>query len=375
MSTPTTTDNAFAFLWGNDATMPPPEEVKLPESGGVSGMAGEWSCQIVYRFWHDMEIIESDLANVNGAYIGKSGGTTGAFHYFKTFNAGKQVTDLLSKQYGPDTVWRWEIQTANIVNFDDEMKAKFGDTMSYEIKVSSLMSKKNRHELHMIGLPSAIQSLALAVGLMKEKLFDYESLRVDPTMIDEAYQKELIGLENSYESSRLWKAREAIWAALGETDPKKYTVAQGGKFDTLSTTLAQCLNIIYRPTKIWARLSNVPDPRLEAVKSKQEEDGSHKRLNVPVIAQIWKTKAECFADLDITPKDGATTGKASNDLAVPEMWADYPAEWRNNVKEIMGAYAGKPMPVVQKALEARAEELLTQYGATPTDYVNWAAHV
>jgi hypothetical protein len=366
-------NNPFDFLWGNDAILPPSSDIKLPESGGTQGMAGEWSCQIVYRFWHDMDIADEDMASANGAYIGKNGFQTGAFHYFKTYDSANAVGKLLNKQYGPNTVWRWEIQTANIVNIDDELRAKFGETMSYEVSVSSLMSKKNRHELHMIALPSAIQALALMAGMMKEPVFDYESLRVDPAIVDEAYQEEIIG-SATYENSKLWEMRKLIWAALGESDPKKYTVAQGGKFDTLSTTLAQCLNIIYRPTKIWARLTNVPDPRVDALSNREDDAGNRKRLTIPVTAQMWKTKEECLADLDITPStgDSTTTNGKSNGPKVPAVWADYPSQWKENVQEILAAYSGKPKVVVQKALEGRAEELFTNYGATPEDYLAWS---
>lgn len=363
--------NAFEFLWGDQATLPPTQDVKLPESGGTLGFAGQWQCQIVYRFWHDTEIVEEDMTSIGDAYIGKNSFTTGAFYYFKTYDAANSVSKTIGKQYGPNTVWRWEIPTANILNIDDEMRGKFGETMSYEVTVSSLMSKKNRHELHMIALPSAIQSLALMVGMIKEPLFDYESLRVDPNMVDEAYQDEVIG-NGTYEASKLWRARVAIWKALGEDDAKKYTVAQGGKFDTLSTTLAQCLNIIYRPTKIWARLTNVPDPRVDALSSREDEDGNRKRLAIPIIAEMWKTKEECLVDLDIAPKGDADSSTNSSGPKVPSMWADYPADWKNTVREILADYEGKPKPVIQKALEVRAEELSTNYGATPEDFMAWA---
>ncbi len=368
-------NNPFDFLWGNDAVLPPSEEVKLPESGGIQGFAGEWNCQIVYRFWHDMDIVDSDMetAGVNGAYIGKNSFTSGAFYYFKTYDSANALGKLLNKQYGPNTIWRWEIPTTGIINIDDEMRAKFNETMSYEVSVSSLMSKKNRHELHMIALPSAIQSLALMAGMMKDPVFDYETLRVDQEIMDEAYQEETIG-GATYEHAKLWEARTAIWAALGESDPKKYTVAQGGKFDTLSTTLAQCLNIIYRPTKIWARLTNVPDPRIDALSNKEDDHGNRKRLTIPVVAQMWRSKEDCLADLDIAPSHGtnATTSNGTSGPKIPAMWADFPNDWKDNVREIMNAYTGKPKVVIQKALEGRSEELSTNYGATPEDYLAWA---
>jgi len=373
--TNTTSNDFLSFLW--DETTPL-EPIKLPESGGISGMAGPWSCSITFRFWHDQTIVKEDLETVNGAYLGNKSFTTGAFYYFKTYDAANTIAKLVGKQFGPNTVWRWEIRTADIVNIDDEMRAKFGEVLTYEVNVTSLLAKKSRHELHMVALPSAVQAIALLGGILKQPVFDYETLRVDPKVIDYNYQMEVIGNDAIYEDTVLWRARKELWAALGENDPKKYTVAQGGKFDTLSTILARCLNIVYRPTTIWARLVNVPDPRLEATSNKEDDEGNKKHLTLPVVAQMWKDKTACLADLDIMPKTNAsvngTNGHNANGLIVPSMWADYPGDWKNTVREIIKDYTGKPKPVMQKALEARQDELLSNYGASPADFMAWADH-
>lgn len=365
----------LSFLW-NEST--PIEPVKLPEGNtGIQGMAGPWTCQITYRFWHDQSIVKEDLAAANGNYLGNKSFPSGAFYYFKTYDAGNTVAKLIGKQFGPNTVWRWEIPTAEIVNIDDDMRAKFGEVLTYEVDIVSLLSKKNRHALHMVTLPSAIQALAMLAGFINKPIFDYESLRVDPKVIDYNYQMETIGNDAIYEDTVLWRARKDLWAALGENDPKKYTVAQGGKFDTLSVALSRCLNIIYRQTTVWARLINVPDPRQDATSNKEDEDGNKKHLTLPVVAQVWKDKADCLTDLDITPKNTATvtTNGVTNGLTIPAMWADYPADWKNTVREILNGYAGKPKPMIQKALEGRQDELLTNYGASPADFLAWADHV
>jgi hypothetical protein len=371
--------NAFDFLW-SDST--PKTDIKLPESGnGNNGMAGQWQCSVVFRFWHDQDIPKEDIAQVNGSFLGKKAYPSGAFYYFKTFDGASAVSKLAGRQFGPNTVWRWEIATADILNIDDDTRAKFGDTLTYEVNVVGLGIKKSRHELHMIALPSAIQALALMGGLIKEPVFDYESLRVDPHIVDEAYQTTVIGNDTSYENSNLWKARTQLWSLLGETDPKKYTVAQGGKFDTLSPLLAQCLNIVYRPTTIWARLINVPDPRVDALSNKEDDEGNKKRLAVPVIAQVWRNKESMLTDLDIDVKPQTAAAQTNgtitnaNGLVIPQMWKDYPADWKACVKEIIGTYNGKPKPVILQALKGREQELMTNYGASPDEFMAWADHV
>lgn len=369
------TNNDFlSFLW-NDTT--PVEPVKLPEGNTGQGMAGAWSCNLCYRFWHDQPIVKEDLAIANGHYLGNKSFPSGAFYYFKNYDAANAVAKLVGKQFGPNTTWRWEIPTADILNIDDDMRAKFGEVLTYEVDVVSLLAKKNRHALHMVTLPSAVQALALAGGQISKPIFDYESLRIDPKNVDYNYQMETIGNDATYEDTVLWRARKEIWAALGESDPKKYTIAQGGKFDTLSATLGRCLNIIYRPTTVVARLVNVPDPRADAVSNKEDEEGNKKHLTLPVVAQVWKDKSDCLSDLDITPKAAAPADNGNghtNGLVVPAMWAEYPADWKNTVREILSAYSGKPKPMIQKALEGRQDELLTNYGASPTDFLTWADH-
>jgi hypothetical protein len=372
-----TTSDPFAFLWG-DAQLPEP--IKLPESGGIQGFAGQWSCSVTFRFWHDQPIVKEDLDQANGAYLGNKSFPTGAFYYFKNYDAANKIGKLVGRQFGPNTVWRWEIPTSNILNIDDEMRSRFGDLMTYEVNVASLMAKKNRHELHMITLPSAVQAMAMLAGYIKTPIFDYESLRIDPKTVDYDYQMETVGNDAIYEDTVLWRARKDLWAVLGETDPKKYTVAQGGKFDTLSTVLASCLNIIYRPTNIYARLINVPDPRADATSNNTDDEGNKKHLTLPVVAQVWRDRTSCMSDLDIIEKatasnpNGHTNGKSTG-LTIPAMWADYPGDWKNTVKEILNAYSGKPKPVIQKALEGRQEELLTNYGASAADFLAWADHI
>ena len=85
----------LSFLW-NETT--PVEAVKLPEGNtGIQGMAGPWSCSICFRFWHDQPIVKEDLVAANGSYLGNKSFPSGAFYYFKTYDAANTIAKLIGK--------------------------------------------------------------------------------------------------------------------------------------------------------------------------------------------------------------------------------------------------------------------------------------
>lgn len=364
------TGNVFDFLWQN--TDQAPATTKLPEGGGVAGFAGQWVCSVVYRFWSDKKPEE-----YGQTYDGKRSTNSGAFYYFRSQETALAVGKAVGQEYPPNTVWRWEIPTNTVLT---SIGDKMGDVITQEVSITTLMSKKSRHELHMLTLPSAVQALALLGSMIDKTIFDYESLRVDPDMIDDAYQDRVIGTGNDYENSELWQARTALWAALDEHNAKAYTVNQG-KFDATSDKLRSCLNIIYRPTTLWARLVSVPDPRVDATYN----DGE-KRLSVPIVAQIWRDKTGLMRDLELEEKtaspassnsrNGANGHAANGNLPkLPAVWADYPSDWTGVVREIIKPLNGKPKPIMLAELQKMADQLQQSYGATPEDFIAWSEHV
>lgn len=374
------TINAFDFLW--KTTEPTANAVKLPESGGVAGFAGQWACNMVYRFWSGEK-----LEDYNQTYAAKRATNNGAFYYFHTQEAASVAGKAVGQEYPPNIIWRWETPVATIVNImDEETRGRFGDVITQEVNVATLMSKKQRHELHMITLPSAIQALALLGGLISSKIFDYESLRVDPDVIDDAYQARVIGNGDAgYENSELWQARIQLWKALGENNAKTYTLNQG-KFDANSEMLRACLNIIYQPTTLWARLVTVPDPRVDATYGEES-----KRLTLPIVAQIWKDRGQMMKDLDIIhePTTAHANGNGSvakvaqptsngtngNGLHVPAAWNGYTEDWKNYVREVIKPFSGKPQPVIVSELKKMDGELQQNYSATADEFIAWIGAV
>lgn len=371
-TTATNSKGPLDFLWGDAPATN--NAIKLPEGGNSAGFAGLWKCSVVYRFWSAAKIEEH-------GHTADSKRTTnnGAFYYFLNRDKAEAAGKAVGQEYPPNTIWRWEILTNDVLTeIGKEAEARFGDVISQECNITTPMSKKQRHEYHMIMLPSAIQAIALLGGMINQTIFDYESLRVNPDMIDEDYQVKVIGKDSDYEKSELWVARTAIWNALGEKNPKAYTIGQG-KFDVGSEHLEHCLKLVYRPTAIYGRLVSVPDPRADAVYG---DEG--KRLTVPVVTNLWRDKASLMADLQLEEKAPAanasnsgngSVAKAASGPKLPKAWEQYPDDWKGIVREIMKPYAGTPKPVLSGKLRERSDELKQTYDATADEFLAWAEAV
>lgn len=363
-STPTTTNGKgpLDFLWQNAPQTP--AAIKLPEGGNSAGFAGLWKCSVVYRFWSAAKIEEHGFTADS-----KRTTSNGAFYYFLSQKNAEVAGKAVGQEFPPNTIWRWEIMTADVLSeIGDEAKSRFGDVISQECSITTLMSKKQRHEYHMIMLPSAIQSIALLGGMINQTVFDYESLRVNPEVIDEAYQARVIGSGNEYEKSELWQARTALWAALGEKNTKSYTIGQG-KFDVSSEHLEYCLKLVYNPTTIYGRLVSVPDPRADAVYGDE-----NKRLSVPVVAGLWMNKEGLMRDLQLEEKTATTSnGKVAvgGGPKLPKEWADYPTDWKGLVREVIQPYAGSPKPMMIAKIRERDAELKETYHATAEEFIAW----
>lgn len=369
-TTATVSKNPLDFLWSDAPATT--NAIKLPEGGNTAGFAGMWKCSVVYRFWSAQKIEDHGHAADS-----KRSTASGNFYYFLSRDKAEAAGKAVGQEFPPNTIWRWEIMTSDVLTeIGEEARSRFGDVISQECNITTLMSKKQRHEYHMITLPSAIQSVALLGGMINQTIFDYESLRVNSDMIDEAYQAKVIGVGNDYEKSELWIARTAIWNALGEKNPKAYTIGQG-KFDVTSEQLEHCLKLVYRPTSIFARLVSVPDPRADAVYGDES-----KRLTVPVVTNLWRDKASLMADLQLDEKAPATAANNGNNgnaavggPKLPAAWTEYPDDWKGTVREIIKPFAGSPKPVLAAKLREQNDSLKQNYGATADEFLAWAEAV
>lgn len=355
-------DNPFGFLWQDEA----PEEpaIKVPVGGDfVTGFAGRWTVRPFWKYWAAEGILPEEVGVAPDAQQKLNNGTN--LYWLPQHHAeAVQAKTALNQQYGPAAILRWELPHSHWLNIaSEENRANFGDPIANDVQMTSLYGTK-MHEYQLLFLPSLVQEMALVGGLLKERIFEYEGLETDNEQVSLDYQTKMIGTDKEYELSELWKARVAIWAALGEPDPRKFTTNQKGKSDTDSKALAACLSFVTRPeTIVWARLVRVANPKMPKP--------DKKAFGVIVVAKLWQNEAAARAEI----KSDESTEASPNGKVyppMPEQWAGAsPQDWIDQANQILEEYKGKPKPVVLKALKGRDKQLQETYAVSAADFERW----
>jgi len=233
-------------------------------------------------------------------------------------------------------VWRIEMDANQVLNASsDEFAAKWNGVVSGDVRVSSLAMFKNRYAYHQIALPSFVNAMAIAAGLLTDPIFHVNELLQAEYKFTQESQEAMIGKTvrgGDYDESLTWKRRTELWAALGEDNPEAYTViGSNTDYDTESVKLNKLLGLIrVKPwaQPLWCMLYLCPDPRLDAL------SGSGSRLNVPIITEIYlsqeaaQAKAdELKADREAGNTSTKTTPAGDTGLPVPEAWQKFPEQW------------------------------------------------
>lgn len=334
----------------------PDEKVKLPVGGDfVSGsIIGGWYAVVTTAF-----MSETDLGTIEEApkpdYVFKRGNYL-RYHY-KSYEQGKKASDICGQQYPPKQTWLFLCERAKVLSMTEEDVAKWSDPISMEVEISTLKSKKRRHELHMISLPAAVVAYANAAGF-ENPGFDLSELTSKDTVFNDEFQFKMIGTEDKYTDAVLWQRRAALWQALGENDPSKYNPkGTGTKYDTESDKLSACLGILARTWKtgIWARLVQVNSPVVDAVFGDES-----KRLTIPALTEIYENKAvaQKVATEELEARKKAKEANGNGNIkSIPEGVSE--KDWNEYVAGVKTAIAG--MNPIQSATWMKKE--------VPADYL------
>lgn len=362
------------------------EDVHIPVGGGEfspSGFIGPLMAQVFYTFYS-----EEDLAGLEGApkFTARRKFTNGWSYYFSDQALALEATKLIGA-YPPQQQWTFQMQTSEVLNTNDKAKLaeSFGDSITIGTTMATYMSKKRRHEFHLITLPSVVAAMAAWYGVEVPK-FDVSPIvgkvirdesekdsefKGKYIVVNDEFQNKMIGNGDEKDMKKIMaetffgQQRTEIWKALGEDDPLKYTVGMDGKWDTGAENLAACLKAVVKPWSkaIYARLVMVSDPRVDAGR---EKDGVWKHNSLPVVLDIWDNKAaaEVAAKEDLArfEKGGNGIGKP----ALPEVWKELgEAEFLKNIADLKGL--SKPA-MAQKMKK-------TDYGATVEQVEEWLTFV
>lgn len=335
--------------------------VKIPTGGDwtPSGMIGQWKAQVLFSFYSktDFNMAQTELRPLISRKMGD-----GYRYYFKTSEQANQMKEALGEEFTPAQTWYWSTPRGSVLNVDQENLNKFSESISMELKIATLGSKKHRHELHLIALPSAVATAAKLMGY-ECPVMDFRDLISNQTIFDDAFALRVAGLgddKEAFKSSTLWKQREVIWSALGEPDATKYQpIKTGTKFDTVSVKLSECLKILAQPwqSSVWGRVVQVPDPKVDAVYGDE-----NKRLTIPALTEIFSDEkaARQVASEELKQRDerkSKASASSNGASGVPAAYANDAEVWWNYVGEFVGKpeVKGKPRPIVRAYLEKTVE--------------------
>ena len=346
-------------------------------------------------------------------------------YYFKDEAQATEASQLAGQQFGPTQYVVMQASTDSILNIADEYRGRFGDTLTYEIRITTLKSKKYRHEYHLLFLPSLVAAAAKALGTnisfgvdelnqaaaRVRELTDSDKppttmvngreieISPDEAVFNDAFHWRMIGNPDAKENdddgflnSVLWKERARVWTALGEDDPKVYlpigSEEAGERYKKVTTKSKALSDLLWWAMRdwqspIWVRLVTVPNP-YEDRRYEDKETGDHKRNNCLIIGEFFEDEktARKAAQEELEGKakrKAEASGEAQEPSSVPPLpsaYADYPDIWKGMVQKAKEAVPAGPPPVVLPKLETFiASEGGDQFGATAGELFAWYNHV
>ena len=388
------------------------EPLHIPTEGfATTGFIAQWMGRVLYSLMIDLEVPQgTDSARFGANYmaylndaleekipepiasqkLGESGWTK---HWYDKDTDAREAANLLKKHEGLDrrpgvsTVWRFETKSETCLNLSAAAQDAFGDVLAWESRISTLGSIYRRHEFHMISLPAAIAAAATAMGFDNPG-FDLSELTEADIVYTPAFQVQMIGTEpqeqdgdkykyinakGGYANAVLWQRRAALWAALGEENPKAFRMTGSGtKYDTTSKKLHQCLRIYEVPWTgpAWALLVPVRDPRIDATAK------SGTRLTVPALTVIYQSQKEAQTAAQELTGGEAIPANAEGKPRLPTLWEGQESNWRSHVAKVKEALGDKPpiLPNVTQAVievQGSLENAGVGQGVEIADYVAW----
>jgi len=166
------------------------------------------------------------------------------------------------------------------------------------------------------------------------------------------------------EYSVLYRQRAALWKELGEDDPTKYTYEQykgegdkrkPAKTNTESQKLGACLMIAQPWTEArWARVIMVPDPRVDSVRTK---DDNTYRNTIPVVVDFYENEAKAKAAFEKFRRRGqeGDGAEASGKPTLPDVWVGDDLGETAFIDALKGVWGGPPA-VVAKQMGCTADQ-------------------
>ena len=355
-------------------------EIDIPTGGDfVRGFAGEWTQNVMYRLYTGSEIDFKEMGIKYDHKIFTKSETGIWWYWYQRSGALEQATAAAAvlneisgdKRNRPNSIWRWEMPTSTMLNYQGDVPVaeRFGEAITNDISITGLRSTA-RTQYHLLFLPSFVQALGLAGGIISEQVYNYDNLIYDPEQVTPEYCSRMVGeieaKDTKWETGELWNARSEIWAAFGEDNPKAYTFDMNPKSDTNSEELAIPLRVIKTPgIAIWGRIGRIAAPRMP---NDKEKENNQFPFGMEVFSQVWGGKQEAINSLGV-----------DDDSDHPAM----PAEWSGTavgdfrawcIKYVGDNYEGKTQKQVVAAIK-KDKGLEGSLALTAGELVPWIEYV
>jgi hypothetical protein len=232
------------FLGGGDEA----EAITLPTGEGLSrGFIGPVTAAVKQQFWSADEIDLESWFERDSSYKGFSerGREGSHFYYFDERDEARAAAEFVGA-YAPRQVWRFEIPSAQVLNAATDLEESWGATIGGDVRITTLNSKKYRHEFHMMALPAAVNALGMRVGVLKEPAFSLEEVEANQLWTD-AIQELLIGSSAAKEdAAAAFDAALSLVREAGIKGPesfvRQYILGQSAP-TRVSRTCAYCSNV------------------------------------------------------------------------------------------------------------------------------------
>lgn len=343
------------------------QKTELPVGGDFTptGLIGPMATARMYKFSSQTNLLDDEYkGKVQKPDYHWPSGDWHFYYYNKREDAVSAAAVAGNEDYGPQFRWLFQMSVDEIMNIVDlsKMKEAWGAMMTLESGISTYRSTKYRHEFHLINLPAAVAAAGKVLGY--DVHYDLSELMNSKTDFTDDFRNEMIGpedmtMEDVFKNTILGKRRAALWAALDEPNPMVYNSPTKDKADNKFTTHSEKLIMCLKPAeyrskkKALVRMVSVPDPRVDAVnRKKQDDNGNPRRLLIPTIFEFFKTEEEAKAAAEEdkarqTANANKKAGGIGNEPALPAIWADLKAEWMSEIAE----YVGKPLAPVLKSAD------------------------
>lgn len=339
------------------------KEVEVPSGGDFtpSGLIGsKWVGAVLNRVgWTEVDLAETN-PEIKFNHRSVSGG--GKYRYYiQDSEMAAAAQEAIGSDYKPEVVWNMSVASGDILNFaNDDIKAAFGDGPSFDVVIKTPKSAKYRHEFQLITLPYMVQAIAIAAGILKDRVFNANELLDGTRDFSDEFQRTMIGDPDGKSAeamldSELGARRTALWVALGENNPLAYLpIGKTGKYAATNETFSQLLGIYSRAWKapLPAEVVSFYDPRVDAHWT--DTSGEEKRQRVSAFTRFFADAEEARVEANRQLTERASRDSSDGEPELPSEWAGYKDMFIENFKNNV---PGNPVAMIASKMSMTPQEV------------------